>query len=243
MWLAAGTMNFDLEEVDSQGRRIVHESGWLPGVELGAAATRGRAQLRLQASYYDGDVDYDGQTQAQVPINSSTDQTIWDAGLTAAWRLAVDVVPEFNIYAGINYHYWRRHIQPVGAILGLEETYRWWSPRAGLEIAWQRARDRWMLSGELTRTLNPEVDIDAFATFDSTTLDLGERWGWRGAIGWQHELSPHIAAGIKLFYETWSLGRSDAAILTSNQVPVGTISQPHIDNRNYGVTIELRRRW
>ena len=109
-------MDFDVKELDRQARRVVHESGWLPGVKAGLSTVLGRAQLRLDTSCYGGDVDYDGWTRANVSINSSTDQSIWDAGLTAVYQLPLVVSLRFKPCAGIGYRHRGRRIQPVGSI-------------------------------------------------------------------------------------------------------------------------------
>jgi hypothetical protein len=86
------------------------------------------------------------------------------------------------------------------------------------------------------------VEIDSFATFDSITLNLGEHSGWRAGISWSHAISPQIATALKDFCESWDLGGSGDAVLPRHGVPAGTIYQPRIANRNYGISVELRRR-
>ncbi len=100
-----------------------------------------------------------------------------------------------------------------------------------------------MVSGRPTRNLNPEVEVDFGAVFDSVTLDLGERWGWRTGLGWRRYVSPRVAAGLELFYESWDPGQSDAEMLSSGGLPAATVFQPRSESRNYGVTLRLRRDW
>jgi len=241
--LGASLMNLDFKEFDQQDDRLVRESGWLPGVEAGLAARKHRAQARFRVSHYRGDVDYDGQTQSGVQIDSTTDEKIWDFSASAAYRLSSPIPPELYLYAGAGYRHWNRDIQSVRFVSGLDETYSWWSYHAGLEIHWQKGANHWSLDGRLSRTLNPEVKIDFLDAFDSATLDLGERWGWRTELQWTRMFSQQLSGGLRLFYQSLDLGKSDVETLTRNGFPVGTVFQPRSESRNYGVTLELRHGW
>jgi len=99
------------------------------------------------------------------------------------------------------------------------------------------------LDGRLTRTLDPQVDVDFHHTFDSASLDLGERWGWITELAWRHRISPRLSAGLKAFYESWDIGKSELETLTVNDTPAGSVFQPRIENRNYGFIIDLRHHW
>jgi len=147
------------------------------------------------------------------------------------------------VYAGAAYRHWQRDIQSVGSISGLDETYRWWSAQTGLNLEWRRGASLLFLDGRLTRTLDPQVDVDFHHTFDSASLDLGERWGWITELAWRHRISPRLSAGLKAFYESWDIGKSELETLTVNDTPAGSVFQPRIENRNYGFIIDLRHHW
>jgi len=241
--LGVGLMNFDLKEFNRQDDKLVQESGWLTGIDAAVSAEINQLQARIRASYYSGDVDYDGQTQSGAAIDSSSDQKVWDISARAAYRLPFSLTPMALLYAGGGYRHWQRDIQSVGSISGLDETYHWWSAQTGLNLEWRRGANRWILDGRLTRTLNPQVDVDFHRTFDSASLDLGERWGWITELAWRHKLSPRLSAGLKAFYESWDLGKSGLETLTINGAPAGSVFQPRIENRNYGFFVDLRHHW
>ena len=241
--LGVGLLQFEFEEFDSQDRRLVKESGWLPGLEGRCEVTGQRATFGIDFRYYSGDVDYDGQTSAGVPIDSTTDADIVDLSLEAAYRLPLGLPPRVSLYAGGGYRHWDRNIQSVGAISGLDETYRWWRAEAGVKLQLARGANAWELEAGLTRTLNPQVEIDFGATFDAVTLDLGERWGWRTAAGWSQQVAPQLTAGVDVFYASWDLGQSGVETLTSNGVSAGSVFQPRSESRNYGAVLSLQRQW
>jgi hypothetical protein len=241
--IGVGLMHFDLKEFNRQDDTLVQESGWLPGIDATVSAEMNPLQARIRAAYYAGDIDYDGQTQSGAAIDSSSDQQIWDISALAAYRLPFSSTPRTSLYAGGGYRHWQRDIQSVGSISGLDETYRWWSAQTGLNLEWRRGASLWVLDGRLTRTLDPQVDVDFHHTFDSASLDLGERWGWITELAWRHRISPRLSAGLKAFYESWDIGKSELETLTVNDTPAGSVFQPRIENRNYGFIIDLRHHW
>lgn len=241
--IGVAAMHFEFEEFDAQDRRLVKESGWLPGVSANFDVRRRRASLSVDLNYFGGDVDYDGQTSSAVPLNSSTDQRMLDASFSAAYRLPLQIPPRVLVHAGGAYRHWSRDIQSVGRVSGLDETYRWWRAEAGARLRWPSANGSWLLDARLTRTLDPQVEVDFGGAFDDVNLDLGERWGWSAAAGWLQPVAARLAAHLSLFYQHWELGSSAVETLSSNGVPAGSVFQPRSESRNYGVTLSLQRDW
>lgn len=241
--IGAGLMHFQFEEFDRQDRRLVKEAGWLPGLEGSLGVRKQAVSLAVEAGYYAGDVDYDGQTSSGVPIDSSTDQRIFEASINAACQLPLGLPPRVSVYVGGGYRHWDRDIDSVGAVSGLDESYQWWRAETGVKLQLARGINAWDLEAGLTRTLNPQVEVDFGAAFDAVTLDLGERWGWRTAASWSHQVSRQLATGLKVFYESWDLGQSGSETLTSNGVAAGSVFQPRSESRNYGVILSLHRDW
>ncbi len=234
-------MGFDVKEFDRQGKRLVHESDPLYGVDIAVGLHRRQFGVKLDAAYYAGDVDYEGQTQAGTPINSATDERFVDVAATAMYQLTA--IPAVSVYAGTGYRYWRRKIQSVGAIAGLDETYRWWRLQAGMKIGWTRVKNHWIFDGRVVRILSPVVDVGSGNRFDATELDLGDRWGWRVGGRWTRMLSPRLAATFDIFYERLRLGKSGTQTLRRNGAPVGTIFQPRIEMTNSGILVGLKQTW
>ncbi len=56
---------------------------------------------------------------------SPTDENILDLSLEAAYPLPLALPPRLYLHAGGAYRHWDRAIDSVGAVSGLDETYRW----------------------------------------------------------------------------------------------------------------------
>jgi len=241
--IRGGLLNFDLQEFDRQGDRLVQESGPLYGIDADFAFRREQMEIRLGAAYYAGDVDYDGQTQTRVSINSSTREQMVDLSLRVVYHLPTVIAPALSLYGGPGLRYWRRDIQSAGTVAGLDESYRWWRFQVGMEMTWSQEKNRWVLDGRMIRALNPAVEVDFGDRFDSADLNLGDQWGWRVGGRWIRVLSPRLEATLDLSYERQRLGNSDTEILQRNGAPVGSIFQPRIEMKSFGVMIGLRQTW
>lgn len=241
--IGVAMMHYRFEEFDAQDHRLVKESGWLPGVAASFSLRRRAVTLGVDLDYYGGEVDYDGQTSAGVPIGSSTDQRILDVSINAAWQLPVKIPPRVFVHAGGGYRHWNRDIQSAGPVSGLDETYRWWRAEAGAQLRWPAGAGQWLLDARLTRTLDPQVEVDFGGTFDDVTLDLGERWGWGVRAGWLQPVAERLTAECSLFYRYRELGSSRVETLSSNGLPAGSVFQPRSESRDYGAILSLRRDW
>lgn len=77
-------------------------------------------------------------------------------------------------------------------------------------------------------------------------LDETYRW-WSAQSGlnleWRQRISPQLSTGLKVFYESWDLGRSGLETLTINGVPADNVFQPRIENRNHGFCVDIRHHW
>lgn len=237
----AGALDFDVKEFNTDGDRLVHESDPLYGIDAEFGFRRRQTGVKLGAAYYAGDVDYAGQTQAGVPINSSTDERFVDVSVVAVYQPAS--VPAVSVYAGPGFRYWRRKIQSVGAAAGLDESWRWWKLQAGMSLGWTRAKNHWTLDGRLTRALSARVKVDLGDRFDSAELNPGDRWGWRIGGRWIRTLSPRLAATFDLFYARQRLGKSGKKTLRRNGAPAGLIYQPRIELTDFAILVGLKQTW
>lgn len=241
--IGVAALHFEFEEFDAQDRRLVRESGWLPGVAGGFSLRRQRLTLSADFEYYAGDTDYDGRTSAGAPVNSSTDQRMLDAAFNAAWQLPIDIPPQVYVHAGGGWRHWKRDIQSVGAVSGLDERYRWWRAEAGMQLRWPAGDGQWLVDARVTRTLDPQLDVNFGGTLDDVSLDLGERWGWSALAGWLQPVAERVTAGVSVFYRYWELGSSRVETLSSNGLPAGSVFQPRSESRNYGAILSLRHHW
>jgi hypothetical protein len=139
----------------------------------------------------------------------------------------------------------RRLVKETGWLPDLEGRFKlaWQRATTGARLRWAAGVNEWSLDGRVTRTVNPQVEVDFGNAFDAATLDLGARWGWRTAASWLRHVGPRLAASLSVFYESWDLGQSEVETLISKGVPAGTVFQPRSESRNYGALLSLQRDW
>jgi hypothetical protein len=212
-----GLQWLQLAETDADGRRLVQEQGLLAGLRaelrgrLGADGPGWRADLALAA----GPLDYDGRTQVGSTLATRTPTTLATAALGLAWPLAGGWSGE----GGVEVEAFRRRIEGVGAVAGLDE--RLVQPRLRLGLAWDGGP--WTARASLLAAERAPLAVrfDAGA-FDRVTLRSGRATGL--AVEAARELAPgwRLAAGL----EHIDVGRGLARRLRSDGQPVGEVRQP-----------------
>lgn len=231
--------HFEYEE-NHDGNRLNKEDGELPGLELRLEEYRGQWYARAWGRYADGEVDYDGQTNAGAPLNTDTDETIWHGHLgLGRWLTSPDSFLDLGLQAGGGYRHWERDIQSTSTVLGLEETYRWPYLSAGATALKTRGAATWSLEAELLWPINPEVEIDDNPVFNKTELDLEQQLGGRLALRWHQDLNPRLGLALELWYEHWELGQSDTETINAKGGGTLSIFEPDSDTDIIGVTLSL----
>ena len=211
--IAGELMYFDYEETDLDGSTLNTETGFIPGVSVAVSSPHRRIIHSLEFSLYSGDVNYDGQTQAGVPHQTTTEQTIYRLQYRFSGSLEST---DADLYGKIYWQQWDRDIQPNAGVFGLFERYRWWSIEAGVEVPLMR-KDRQDLLLELgaLATLNGTILVDlSDAGFGEPVLDLGSGIGFSGEIRYEIMQSNNSSLHFGVSYRTWEFGRSNSAIIT-----------------------------
>ena len=243
--IAASVLHFGYQESDDAGKLLDREDGFIPGGVLGLSHTVNRWQFAGDFAYHGGDVVYAGQTNTGIPINTHTRQNIADVAVRAEYWLQSSRGANFALYLGAGYHHWDRNIQPTTTaggipVSGLLETYTWWSGVVGAKAAvYESAYSRLLLDARLLRTVNPAIQINFNGGYDNAKLSLGERWGVRLALPWRHTLSHSSSLIVEPYAESYELGRSATAPLTSNGTVVGNVFEPVSHTVNYGLVLGI----
>jgi hypothetical protein len=89
----------------------------------------------------------------------------------------------------------------------------------------------------LTRTVNPEIEVEFKAAFDDVKLGLGEKTGSRIRLTLDHSLNETMRVWLSPWYEYWALGRSSTQDLTSNGVVTASVYEPRSETENFGINI------
>lgn len=237
VFITPGARHFEMVESGPDGRRLVKEEGWLPGVQISVKRTLGDWHIGLQGERFQGGLDYDGQVQSGSPFASSTD--------TAQSRIAMEaahpISDRMGLIGGIEYELWRRRVRSQGGTAGVTEHYRSWRFLAGLEaglpaLAGMDSRLRFMLVAAQPERLDVRFDKQMFDdTHFSTKPALGARLGLALQPGMDANLS--FTADL----EWLRVPRSDDAPLLKNGFTAGTVAQP--EHTKTALTLGLRYRF
>lgn len=249
-WQISGSiLNFGYKELDLNKKLLDREDGFIPGIKLGVRYPIKQWVLAGDLAYHTGDAAYTGQTQTGIPITTTTNQRIADTTLQAEYWTQTEEGTAYAPYLGGGFHYWRRDIKPTtissGApVRGLLEIYTWWQIFLGVKSEiYQSETISWQLDTHLSYLIQPSIYVDFNGLYDNATLPLGERWGLKVALPGHYKLNPTADLLIEPFAETYELGRSSTATLTSNGTPVGSVNEPYSQTINYGVSLGVSQKF
>ncbi len=252
LFAGATLMRFDYAEFDSDGAWLDEETGWLPGMLLGATLSwPGQWYVSGRLDFFSGEVGYQGQTQSAdpvlsgLPIVSQADTDIIDIVALLGHRFA-----RADVYAGLGYYFWRRNIQPTTTngglpVAGVLEFYSWSYFLLGTKLPLLENEDnRFEFELRLTRMLQAQMEVDflGYGGYDNVYLNLGREWGLRLALPWTlQRFRPGLQLVVEPYYVRWNLGRSAVSELTINGAGTGSgVAEPRSETANYGISVYLR---
>ena len=231
--IAAELMHFDYEETDISGNTLNQETGIIPGLTLAAALPYRRIDNTFEFSAYDGQVDYDGQTNQGVPHQTTTEQSIYRLLYKLSWS---PLSTEAAFYGKTYWQQWDRNIQPNNGVSGLFERYRWWTVEAGAELPFIK-KDNLSLLLELglLASLNGTIMIDlSDAGFGNPTLDLGNSIGFAGELKYEFKQASNSSLQFGIQFKTWEFARSDSKTISNGSSTI-TITEP--DSKTFQTTL------
>lgn len=236
VWLGVTATEFDYEEFDDQDDSLDHEEGLMPGVNAGASIEDDRWFGEASLLWSSGRVDYHS-----AAVDSETDNQILNLEALGGTPLFASGRNRASLVAGAGYRNWSRDIHSTPTANGVDETYRWYYWLLGLRGEHEfNGRTRIVSDLQLTRTVNPEIDVQFKANYDDVSLDLGEETGFKASITLLRKMAGGTSLWLMPWYERWELGRSKDADLYQNGVPVGAVWEPRSETHNYGVNFGVR---
>jgi hypothetical protein len=220
-------------EYDGAGRRLVRESGWLPGLALDAAWTTGNMTWFAGVNGYRAAIGYRGQTQAGASATSSTATTLSTLRLGGTYLLARDV----SITAALEADLWRRDIRGTAAGAGLQERYRSERVILGAGKAWHPAAG--VVATDLALVLStPErMRVGFSGLLDTATLQTRHAPGLRIGASLHPTFAPTLE--VRGAYDWIRVRRSGDTPVTRNGQFAGTVAQP--EHVRQGLSLTLSR--
>lgn len=242
--IAGSVLNFGYQEFSDTGKVLDREDGYIPGLVLGVSHTINRWLFAGDFSYHGGEVVYTGQTNTGIPISTVTRQNIVDLALRSEYWLQNSKGVEYALYLGAGYHQWNRDIRPTTAngapVGGLFETYTWWSGFLGGKTAvYKSEHAQCLFDMRLLQIINPSIYVNFNGLYDNSRLALGERLAIKLSLPWRYAMNHSSSLLVEPFAESYELGRSATAPLTSNGTTVGSVFEPRSQTINYGLVVGL----
>jgi hypothetical protein len=208
-------------ELDAAGRKLVHESGTLHGVEVSVGLRCGDWNWQAQLSQLEGSRLYDGQTSAGVPVVSRSairqrqGHLQASVNLTDAWQLGTRLSGQ---------RLWR-DIASAGGASGYPERYDWTLLSMGAQ--WQTALGPGQLS--LAVWAGTQLTSDLVVNLpgrDSASLPLGSIKQVELAAGWRTQLSPAWHVQVDVGYRRTDMAQGADGVIRRSGVAVGMAHQP-----------------
>lgn len=235
--LSPTLIHFDYSEFSTTDKLLNNETGWLPGLEANLThAITPNWSVSINTSYYQGTVDYDGQTQQGVPHTTDSDAALFRLGA----RLDRLIYKDIRLFASAQGHQWERDIKDQGNISGIDETYEWLEYSLGLNtffVVTEKDNINLEVSYLLIRDATVFVDLSR-VNLGTTTLDLGDGTGARLALSWIHQYKNDFNLGLGLFFEGWEFGRSNTRQL-ENGSSIIYVTEPRSETRNIGLKFDI----
>lgn len=223
--------SFTWKEFDDDGDQLLKESGPLFGIGSATKFNFDPLTLKVKGEFFGGRVDYDGQTQGGIPVDSDTDYWGLNIGVDLGWKFVLSEDFSVEPFVGPATKYWNRDIKSTDDAIGIEE--RWW-------IVYARAG----LHGD--RTISDRLKIFAeggirIPIYNQNKADLRIIGLRKVEIEPRRKESFFAEAGIKwkklkagVYYEGLRFRKSD-----DERVSGGTIWQPETEADIFGINVGM----
>lgn len=226
----SGARNVATTEWDAAGRRLVRETGWLPGLGLEAAYRAGAVTWTGAAQWYRGSLDYRGRTQGGAPVDSTTGTGLATLRFGAGYAPA----PGVTLLAALEADAWRRDIHGVNAAAGLQERYRSLRLLAGAGRAWQFDPGRLTLDAALVLSSPERLRVRFSGRFDDAAFTTRHGRGVRLGARFQPAGLP---LALRAGFDVIRHARSSDAPLTADGRFAGTVAQPGHARRAFDLAL------
>ena len=235
--LSPSFLYFDYTEFSTTDQALDRETGWLPGfkAKLNYSITP-EWLINIHTAYYQGTVDYDGQTQSGIAHSTDTKTKLTRLGASVERSL----IENIRLFIGAQSHHWQRNIQDSNNISGLDETYKWLEYTTGLNVDFPvTAKDIIKLEAGFLFIRNATIDVDLSKINSGTaTLGIGDGTGARLNATWTQQHVNNTRYGLGIFFEAWHFGRSNTK-QTQNSSSIIFVTEPRSETKNIGLKLNI----
>jgi len=235
--LSPSLLHFDYTEFSTTDEVLNQELGWLPGLEAKLSySITSDWLIGIHSAYYQGTVDYTGQTQSGTPHTTDTETKLFRFG----GRIEKNIYKNAHLFIGVQSHKWQRDIKDNNNISGIDETYKWLEYSIGLNADLLiTQKDIFNIEAAYLITGNGTLDVDlSRVDYGSARLDLGDGSGGRLNLNWKRLSENNTRYGLSLFFEGWDFGRSNTK-LTQGGTSSVFVTEPRSETRNIGLKFNI----
>jgi hypothetical protein len=223
-----------------------NETGFLPGLHVSYSYQGVNNPLygKFIFEYTDAKTDYDGSTQAGMPIKSKTNNRFntWEGNIGYTFKAQPGVLPaDITFYTGFGYRYWNRGLDGQ---LPYSEEYSWKYIPVGLRGTF-RINEKW--TGEVNVALwimfDSEIQVnfsDLDPNFNNPKQSLGNDLGWKIEVPFDYMLLKHWSLELAPSYEFYAFGKSDPFTITYAGVPVLSGYEPDSRTNIYSIRLGVK---
>jgi hypothetical protein len=220
----------------ADGKRLVREDGWLPGIGVGADYKGSDWHAGLAGELYRKDIGYHGQLQTGAPFDSDTGTTQGRIRL----EFGKQITQAVQWLAGIEYDVWKRDIHGTASVNGMQEKYTSWRLLTGAKgRAAQWDAGTLDLQGLLVLAAPERMTVRFdHQSYDDAHFSTEPALGVRLGATFQPTALPNLSLIAEL--DWLDVNRSSAAVLRRNGVAVGTITEPQHERAAFNLRASYR---
>lgn len=232
------TTKFNYQEHSSTNTKLNSENGFMPGFLAGYGYAYENIGLNLTMGYHKGAINYQGQSQAGIPLNSSTDTQFTNIGTELFYY---PFSPTLGIYTKFQWLEWQRHIQETNQTLALHETYQWQNIEAGfMAPVFQRHDHKLELKLGVIYAKNAQVKVNLSSLgYGRPILDIGNGSGLSVLLSYHFKLSEVHRFTLGLAYKRWGFSRSESKSVVNNNHAI-IITEPESDSQTTSLFLSYR---
>lgn len=238
-YVQAGVQQYDWKEFSTNGGPLDKESG--PMFTVGAGVSDFRRVdsgpiFRTGGRLYLGTLDYDGQTQAGIPLTTKSNYSGLQFEVLGGYRFA-RWLRGIDLFGGGGWEYWNRSLQNTLAAdgspaYGYREQYYILYTRFG--AGYFQEFGSWSYRIKAGGKY-PLYTFEHANLGDGLNLAPGRDLSGFARVSFEFGPSTQSHFGLILSYDTYRFSQSSPKLLTNGGVPVGYFVQPESHRDIYGI--------
>ncbi len=230
--------------IDYEEPSLMGIDGFMYGLQGDYTYRNSRIKLVLHTSLEltFGNLSYDGQTFAGIPVQDDTDDWIVEPRLWGGYDFVLKGKHVITPFIGFGYRYWN---DTIGGAGGYEREIGYFYSPIGVETRSPLAGGwDWGFSAEYDLFWSGRVkshlsDVDPLVNDPVVNQERGSGYGLRFAFRFDRDITNRLALMVEPYAIYWRVDRTYATILTFADVPVASVYEPVNNTGTYGIRVHF----